>query len=29
MSSDPIRDELVRLLDNDDWQITESARATA
>jgi hypothetical protein len=32
MPSDPeqeVRDELLRLLDNDDWQITESARSTA
>jgi hypothetical protein len=32
MSSDPeqmVRDELIRLLDNDDWQIMGSARATA
>ncbi|HVS37176.1 MAG TPA: hypothetical protein VMS17_16560 [Gemmataceae bacterium] len=32
MSSDAgkeVRDELLRLLDNDDWQVTESARSTA
>jgi hypothetical protein len=32
MSSDQgkkIREELLRLLDNDDWQVTESARRAA
>ncbi len=32
MSSDPgkkVRDELLRLLDNDDWQVTGSARIAA
>ena len=29
MSSDPVRDELIRLLENDDWEVTETARATA